>query len=66
MPKPKPAMKVDRKPAPVTNIGAVVTNADRQARWRSKQDPVALRGQAKERMKGLRTRRNISERDVFE
>jgi hypothetical protein len=40
----------------VTNSGAV-TNAARQSRWRSKQDVVALRGQAKERMKGLRAQR---------
>jgi len=44
------------KVVPVTNTRAV-TNAARQSRWRSKQDPVALRGQAKERMKGLRARR---------
>jgi hypothetical protein len=42
----------------VTNSGAV-TNAARQSRWRSKQDVVALRGQAKERMKGLRARRKV-------
>jgi hypothetical protein len=43
------------KVVPVTNTGAV-TNAARQSRWRSKQDVVALRGQAKERMKGRRAR----------
>jgi hypothetical protein len=46
------------KVVPVTNTRAV-TNAARQSRWRSKQDVVALRGQAKERMKGLRAQRKV-------
>jgi hypothetical protein len=43
----------------VTNAVEDTTNAARQSRWRSKQDVVALRGQAKERMKGLRARRKV-------
>ena len=43
----------------VTNAVKDTTNAARQSRWRSKQDVVALRGQAKERMKGLRARRKV-------
>src|SRR5260370_37585538 len=61
-----PTPKVERKAkiVPVTTTGSTgavtnalakdTTNAARQSRWRSKQDGVALRGQAKERMKGLR------------
>ncbi len=64
-----PTPKVERKAkiVPVTNTGNTgavtnavakdTTNAARQSRWRSKQDVVALRGQAQERMKGLRARR---------
>ncbi len=50
------AVKVREAAAVVTNTGAV-TNAARQAHWRSKQDAVALRRQSQERMKGLRARR---------
>jgi hypothetical protein len=50
------AVRLRKARAVVTNAGAV-TNAARQSRWRSKQDVVALRGQAKERMTGLRARR---------
>ena len=65
----EPTPKVERKAkiVPVTNTGNTgavtnavakdTTNAARQSRWRGKQDVVALRGQAKERMKGLRARR---------
>jgi hypothetical protein len=62
-PPPKVEQKAKIVPAVTNtgNTGAVTnavakdtTNAARQSRWRSKQDVVALRGQAKERMKGLR------------
>jgi hypothetical protein len=37
-----------------------VTNAARQDRWRSKQDPVALRLEAQARMRDLRARRRAT------
>jgi hypothetical protein len=61
-PQPEPVARAPKvrkvKVSVVTNSGAV-TNAARQSRWRSKQDVVELRGQAKERMKGLRARRKV-------
>ena len=63
---PQPAPKVERatvkvrKAAAVVTNTAAVTNAARQARWRSKQDAVAIRGQAQERMKALRARRKAN------